>query len=200
MIEWGVAGRALYSAAGSGDAYLVKDLAESALLAVADGLGHGPEAAEAARAALGLIDTHARESPLTVLHQCHRLLRTTRGAAVSMAAFASGGVLTWLGVGNVAGFLLRQVDGRPSWDELPLHRGVVGYKGAEPLVITEMLVRPGDTLVMTTDGIRWHPDEGSVIADVPPQAAAKQLLRRHGTGNDDALALVARYRGDAQDE
>jgi negative regulator of sigma-B (phosphoserine phosphatase) len=54
MLDWAWAGAAL-EGDESGDACLVAPLPHGALLAVIDGLGHGPEAAVAAREATSLL-------------------------------------------------------------------------------------------------------------------------------------------------
>src|SRR6267154_948379 len=64
LIEWGVASRALPGEALSGDLHFVKQVATGAVVAVVDGLGHGAEAATAARAAVTALDRHAAESPV----------------------------------------------------------------------------------------------------------------------------------------
>jgi hypothetical protein len=57
-----------------------------------------------------------------------------------------------------------------------------------------VLLSPGDTLVMATDGVR-----SGFAADLPlhgsPQALADEILARDGKRTDDALVLVARYLG-----
>ena len=47
-VEWGVAGRAIASETESGAGYVLVPHATGFLAAVVDGLGHGPEAAQAA--------------------------------------------------------------------------------------------------------------------------------------------------------
>ena len=56
-IEWSVAVRSLDSE--SGDQYVVTPRSDGVLVGVVDGLGHGPEAAVAAKNAVGLIAEHA---------------------------------------------------------------------------------------------------------------------------------------------
>ena len=49
----------------------------------------------------------------------------------------------------------------------------------------------GDTLIITTDGVRWDPYQGTLRAD-PTDVVARQLLEQNAAGDDDALVLVAR--------
>ncbi|HMH83340.1 MAG TPA: hypothetical protein VK531_10750, partial [Gemmatimonadales bacterium] len=57
-------------------------------------------------------------------------------------------------------------------------------------------VAAGDTLIFATDGIKEGFAE-QLPADATPQQQADHILTRHGKGTDDALVLVARYRGGA---
>src|SRR4051794_39540545 len=112
LLEWGVATRALAGQPESGDRHLVEPFPGGALLAVVDGLGHGEEAAEAARAAVAALAGHAGEAVTAAVERCHRELRNTRGVVIGVASFdAAGGTMTWLGVGDVDGVLVRAQPG-----------------------------------------------------------------------------------------
>jgi len=195
LLEWGVATLALPGETESGDLHLVEPFKDGALVAVVDGLGHGREAALAARTAVATLKKHAQESVITLVKRCHEELRATRGVVLSMAAFnALEGTMTWLGVGNVEGILLRvESDGKAPYESLLLRRGVVGGR-LPPLNATILPVFRGDTLILVTDGIRsgyeprWSP-RGT------PQQTADQILAQHNTETDDALVFVGRYAG-----
>src|SRR6266480_4928793 len=170
LIEWGVASLALPGEAESGDRHLVTPVGTGVLVAVVDGLGHGAEAASAAKAAVAALERHATESPAPLLERCHRALKGTRGEVMSVAAFSRHDQsMTWVGIVGA---------------ELPrLH----------PVVLA---IAPGDTLFFATDGIREGFAEG-LSPEAAPQQLADQILARHGKGTDDALVLVARYLGGA---
>src|SRR5207244_6040706 len=91
-----------------GDAHAVVEWSGGALVAVVDGLGHGGEAAIAARTAVATLAEHADEPVVPLLQRCHRQLRGSRGVVMTLASCQEAtGEMTWLGVGNVEGFLLR---------------------------------------------------------------------------------------------
>ena len=174
---------------------LVRPLPQGALVAVADGLGHGPEAVEAARRAIGLLEESVGEHPLRSVRRCHEGLAGTRGAVLSLAWIdGAADAMTWIGVGNVEGVLLRaDREASPAQEQLLLRAGVVGRQ-LPTLLASIVPLSPGDTLVFATDGIR--PDfAGDLRIAEPPEQAAHRILARHGTGTDDALVVVARYRG-----
>ena len=197
LIDWGVATLTLPGERESGDLHLVKPVRAGVLVSVVDGLGHGAEAAAAARAAVAALNRHAQESVLPLLQRCHQALAGTRGAVVSVALFdRADGSMTWLGVGNVEGVLLYADAGeRRGRERLVTRGGIVGSE-LPPLRAEVLAVAPGDTLILATDGIQsGFADDLAVEA--PPQQLADQILTRSGKRTDDALVLVARYVGDA---
>jgi phosphoserine phosphatase RsbX len=196
-MAWGVATRALVGQAVSGDRHLVAPFPHGVLLAVIDGLGHGEDAAAAADIAVARLARHAHESVLSLVRRCHEGLKATRGVVMSLASVnAPDRTMTWLGVGNVEGLLLRaDVRDSPAREAILLRGGVVGYQ--LPSLRASMLpIRRGDTLVVATDGIRDGFAEGLPLRD-PPQQIADRILARFGKDTDDALVLVARFVGDA---
>jgi serine/threonine protein phosphatase PrpC len=195
VVHWGVATLALAGQTESGDLHLVAPVEHGVLVAVVDGLGHGEEAAAAAKLAVHTLEQFVEEPPLSLVQRCHAALRGTRGVVMSLARFdARRGAMTWLGIGNVEGLLHHA-----HWAERSARAGLVtrgGIIGSElPAVQAAVVpVEVGDTLVFATDGIRGgFTDDISVSED--PQRLADHVLSRHGKGTDDALVLVARYLG-----
>src|SRR5205085_193860 len=77
-----------------------------------DGPGHGADAAHGARMAAAILEAHSEEPPLALILRCHEALRSTRGVVMSLAALdAARRSMTWLGIGNVQGILLRDSGG-----------------------------------------------------------------------------------------
>lgn len=192
VIDHGVATLTLPGQTESGDRHVVAAGGHGVLVAVVDGLGHGAEAAGAARDAVRVLERHAGESPRALLERCHEALQGTRGVVLSLACFdGPGHSMTWLGVGNVEGVLLR--GGSPARATLVTRGGIVGWQ-LPPLRPQVVAVAPGDTLLFATDGIRSGFAQ-RLPADASPQQLADHVLAHHATGNDDALVLVARYLG-----
>lgn len=193
VIEWGTAGRGLE--VESGDLDVVVTFPQGALVALIDGLGHGPDAAQASRAAASVLQANAQAPVLELLQRCHEALRKTRGAVITLASFnARDATMTWAGVGNVDGALLRPTGRRwTAASAIALRGGVVGYQ-LPPLRADTQEISPGDTLVLATDGIRSGFTEGLVL-EQPPEEAARSILDRFGRTVDDAHVVVARYLG-----
>lgn len=191
-IETGYAGSAL-EPPESGDLHVVFGVPQGALVAVIDGLGHGPEAACAARLAKAALEGDARRPLAEIVRGCHEALRGTRGVVLSAAVidvFTSSS--SWVGVGNVEGVLLRE--GRSVAAIVP-RGGVLGHRLPELRIVSVPLV-PDDVLILATDGIRSGFLEGLDLS-ASAQQIADTILRLHGRGSDDALVLCLRYFGGA---
>ncbi|MDT5140897.1 MAG: hypothetical protein QOE48_897 [Mycobacterium sp.] len=196
-IEWAAKSRPLPGQYVCGDRSIAIDVnGTGALIGVLDGLGHGPEAAEAANFGVDVL-SDARTEPLDILAQrCHRALSSTRGAAMTLARidFRSD-TLSWIGIGNVtADLVAKHPAGVEVRSSARLAGGIVGFRMPEVLVPQEVPIRPGDLLVIASDGIAEdYLDDLDFAA--PALVIADQILHSHAKDNDDALVLTARHRG-----
>jgi negative regulator of sigma-B (phosphoserine phosphatase) len=188
----GIAGAAHEGETRSGDVAVFAPTARGGLVCVIDGLGHGPEAADAAELCASVVRANAEAEATDLLEACHQALLETRGAVMTAAWFdLEAGRLSWAGVGNVDARLVRS--GPELREEVALvFGGVLGYRMPRVRPATMPLER-GDLLVMITDGI-----DGAISPALTgggtAQARANRIPERHGTGTDDSLAVVLRYR------
>jgi hypothetical protein len=199
LVDWGVAARPMLGQTVCGDLHLVKPFDRGALLAVVDGVGHGDEAFSASQIAVALLKKNAGDSTIALVKSCHLALASTRGVVMTLASLnETENTLTWLGVGNVEGRLLRAGSAITHTSEsLLLRSGLVGYQLPE-LHFGVVRIRQGDLLIFATDGIQAAFDEGINLTE-SPQKTADRILTRHFKGTDDALVLVARYLGRQHD-
>jgi len=188
ILDWSVAVHKLAAVTESDDLHLVMPFPSVTLVAVIDGLGHGAEAAEAARIGASILEACPQKSIIFLMEQCHKYFKKTRGTAMSLASFNMlNGTMTWLGVGNVEGILFRNgACTRPHYKSLLLGAGIVGCHLPQLHVTV--------TLILTTDGINYKFSQ-EVKLNEQPQQIADHILAHHANGNDDAMVLVARYRG-----
>jgi phosphoserine phosphatase RsbX len=195
LIEYGVAKFVLPGQSESGDHHLVCCRQSGILIAAIDGIGHGEEAGIAAKAAVSLLKTRADEPVISLVQKCHESLRLTRGIVLSLASIDPlHGMMTWIGVGNVRGALMRTGASKGIVEqELLLRAGVVGSQ-LPPLQAAVLPIAQGDTLIFATDGVRSEFVK-SLSALEAPQRAADRILEQYCRGNDDALVLVARLTG-----
>jgi anti-sigma regulatory factor (Ser/Thr protein kinase) len=163
---------------------------ETTTLLVADGLGHGPEAAEAAVEAVRLFHRFNGHRTPVLLEYIHGGLRATRGAAVSVARFQPGsGKMIYSGVGNVAGIIatngeLRRMVSMP---------GTAGHN-ARKIQAFEYPFTAG-LVILHSDGIasNWTLDRYPNLAARHPTLIAAVLYRDLTRHRDDATVLVAKW-------
>ncbi len=174
---------------------MVEPVHGGALIAVIDGLGHGVEAARAASIARGTVVKCAGEPIEIVLEHCHRALRGTRGAVMTLVHINEHQEkLTWMGVGNVEGRIWPAVAGHTLVRQAPpLRGGVVGY-ALPKFRSTTLPVTRGDLIILSTDGISCSFHDEFMLSG-PVQQIADNIIEKHWMGRDDALILVARYLG-----
>lgn len=177
----------------SGDLSLIKRVGKGTLIAVVDGLGHGQDAASAAHAAVATLDRYSRQPLAELVQRCHEALVGMRGVVLGLAYLdPQAATMTWLGVGNISGMLLRADAGnRPARITLVPNAGFIGAEQTRPTTRSVPLAL-GDTVVFFSDGIRDGFAESLVLTN-SPQEIADFVISRHVKGNDDALVVVARY-------
>jgi negative regulator of sigma-B (phosphoserine phosphatase) len=191
-LDRGLAAAAHEGETRSGDVAVFVPTSAGALVSVIDGLGHGPEAADAAERCADVVRANAEASAQDLMQICHESLLQTRGAVMTVAWFdLEHSLLSWAGVGNVDARLVRS--GPELREEVALvFGGVLGYRMPRVRPATMPLER-GDLLVMITDGIDAAISP-ALAGGGSAQALAGRILDRHGKGSDDALAMVVRYR------
>lgn len=195
FVESGVAKFILPGETESGDQHVICPNHEGVLIAAIDGIGHGAEAAGAASIATSVLKAFAHEPIISLVDRCNDELRRTRGVVISLAYIdATRGMMTWLGIGNVQGVLMRAGARKGTVQEMLLLRGGVVGSQLPPLQAAVLPIKPGDTLAFATDGVRDEFAE-SLSALEGPQRAAERILEQYRSGNDDALVLIARFIG-----
>lgn len=158
---------------------------------MADGLGHGPSAAEAAHAAVRCFSGSEHTAPADMLAQMHAALRPTRGAAVALAQIdPRAGEVRFAGVGNIAGALCgpdatvrRMVSHNGTAGHIAKHMREFVYPFAEATL-----------LVLASDGLltNWRLDGYPGLLSHHPSLIAGVLYRDFNRGRDDVSVLVCR--------
>jgi anti-sigma regulatory factor (Ser/Thr protein kinase) len=172
-----------------GDACALRRDGEVVTGLIADGLGHGPLAATASRAAVRSFLDAAPGSPGVLLAGVHRALQGTRGAAVAIAQIRTGTELCYAGIGNIGGHLFSGEQRR----RLTSMPGIVGGNARPPREF-DYTLDPDTVVVLHSDGVSEKltvPATGGLRRRTPMVVAAT-ILRDHGVRNDDAGVLVLR--------
>jgi anti-sigma regulatory factor (Ser/Thr protein kinase) len=175
-----------------GDAWGLKKGRTGTTLVVADGLGHGPDAAAAARCAIEIFHRHEDASPKEILESVHLGLKHTRGAAVSIADLdEERRVAVFAGLGNVSGYVCEKGAQRR---QLVSMNGTAGMEGGRTVFREFSYPWPEDAvLVLHSDGVASHWDLGDYpgLAGRGPSLIAGVLFRDCCRGNDDATVMAA---------
>lgn len=173
-----------------GDAWTVVETEDGMTVLVADGLGHGPEAARASLAAVAAVAHRPEAAPAHLMHDLHDALRGTRGAAAAIAHLDfTARELRFTGVGNIAA-AVHDGDARR---HLVSHNGIVGNNMRKAQEFS--LGWPDDALlIMHSDGIgtRWDLKNYPGLASRHPSLIAAILYRDFARARDDATVLVIR--------
>ena len=178
----------------SGDEWRAFADGEIGSIMVADGIGHGEAAAEAARLAGEVFQRHRALAPGLVLARLQEALIGTRGAAVAVARLDLGAnLLAYCGIGNISGGII--ADGA-SRGLVSLH-GIVGSTPRRPQEFSYPFPR-GALAILHSDGLgtNWSLARYPGLAERHPSLVAAVLYRDFARRRDDVTVVVARARGD----
>ncbi|MEV6959981.1 ATP-binding SpoIIE family protein phosphatase [Streptomyces sp. NPDC051207] len=178
----------------SGDAWAWVRHEDRLTLMMADGLGHGPEAARASTAAVEALREAARLPPGEMLRRLDAALSGTRGAAVAVAQVDTrAGRLRFAGIGNVGARLCQG----GTWRHLTSRPGIVGVHRRATLREEETEWGPDRLLIMHTDGLpsRWTPPSDERLWETDPAVTAAVTIRDASSSarpvrDDTAVAVL----------
>jgi anti-sigma regulatory factor (Ser/Thr protein kinase) len=171
-----------------GDGHAVLEGARGVAMLVVDGLGHGPSAHQAAVAAVDAAERSPRLAPGEYIDAIHRVLKSTRGAAVAVAQLdEAAGQITFAGVGNISCVVV-DGDGNHS---MPSMNGTVGHE-MRRIQEFQTPFPPGAMMLMHSDGIqtRWRLDHYPGIRPRDPSLAGAVIFRDYLRGRDDATIVT----------
>lgn len=161
------------------------------LVAVLDGLGHGPHARRASDEGVAAIGRMIDADLGTILRCCDSALRDTRGAAVALARFDFQALVAqFVGVGNVSAILSGARKRRLA--SIP---GIVGT-GLPALQVEHVPMLSGGFAALFTDGLDPlfdHNEPDVLQSDRAVQDIAQRLVQSQGRVNDDVGICMVRW-------
>jgi anti-sigma regulatory factor (Ser/Thr protein kinase) len=172
----------------SGDGWLLEASGEYRAVMVVDGLGHGPNAARAARAAIEAFTAHPSATPGALMQICHGALAATRGAAGAAARVAPAKRHgSFAGVGNIA----CRVEMTGERRQLVSHSGTLGHV-MRRVQEFEFDFPAGALLILQSDGLttRWTIEDYPGLSAKHAGLIAGVLYRDHNRGTDDVTVVV----------
>ena len=174
-----------------GDAWCASIEADRQVYIMADGLGHGAIASDAAQEAMQAFRRSRGGPPKEILLTVHEALRKTRGAAVAIAEILpEQRVLQYAGSGNIASTIC--CTGRSknlvSMNGTPGHNMGTVQQFTYPWTDESILLMHSDGL-----GTRWNLTEYPGLSSRDPSLIAGVMYRDFSRKRDDATILVAGY-------
>jgi anti-sigma regulatory factor (Ser/Thr protein kinase) len=175
-----------------GDTWRIADRGSVWSVMVADGLGHGPLAATAARAAAQAFIQRAFDDPASVMQGVHGGLAGTRGAVAACARLHTAEArVEYAGIGNIYGSIV-------GWERargMVSHNGTLGMQIPRPRQFAYDWAR-GELVVMHSDGLsaRWNLADHPGVYTHHPAIIAGVLYRDAARKRDDATVVVVRYQ------
>jgi anti-sigma regulatory factor (Ser/Thr protein kinase) len=176
-----------------GDAWAVRAEGDSIMMMVADGLGHGPDAALASSAAVRVFDQTPATAPAALIEKMHLAMRATRGAAVAVGRLdLQANAIRFAGIGNISATVIDHGARR----QLVSHNGIVGNNMRKVQEFEQPWPADGLGLyIMCSDGIstQWDLQNYPGLQYCHPALIAGILFRDFARGRDDATVLVVKY-------
>ncbi len=189
-MDYAVYGRPCLGERVSGDFGLVIEHEGLLFLAIADIVGHGPEAHVVAVEARKFLVGSWTPDLTETMKRLHEVLKGGRGAAVGLATLEiDSGEVRYAGVGNT---VIRRLGSQEA--RLFSADGNVGETLRTPREQSLRLAKD-DVLALYTDGLRtnFEVDDYPQLRYERAAAIAKTLVSRFGRSYDDATCLVVRY-------
>lgn len=171
-----------------GDAWFCSQTAERTVAVIADGLGHGIGAAEAANEAISIFQLRATLGPADILSYIHDALKKTRGAVAAVVEISlATGKLTYAGIGNISASMIAAGGSR----SLASHNGTLGIT-VQRIQEFQAEWNPDSVLVMHSDGLqtKWDLRSYAGLISRHPALIGGVLIRDFRRTRDDASVVV----------
>lgn len=175
-----------------GDAWEFFDGPGKFMITVADGLGHGPEAAKASRPAVEFLRDSNPPDLIPAIKAAHEKLRLTRGAAAAVCELSTtSGSARFAGVGNISAV----ISGGIKDQHLVSMNGTLGHAMRTLQEFSYAWPEHG-ILIMHSDGLnsRWRLEDFPGLSSRHPALIAGVLFRDFFRGRDDATVVVVKSR------
>lgn len=171
-----------------GDAWHLSVHAQRLTLTLIDGLGHGPQAAEAAEAGTAMAAAKGAIDAEAMIAHLHTAMAGSRGGAVGVAT-VDGEAISYAGVGNISGTVLSE-EGTRGLASMP---GIVGgqFRKAQTF---RLHASQGSLLLLHSDGLqsRWNLRDYPGLMYRHPALIVAVLQRDFDRDRDDVGIVAVR--------
>jgi len=177
-----------------GDGFSIRKEGTRIKFMLADGLGHGILANQAAETAIQSFEQNSKHhEPSEILRYIHADVKKTRGLVATVVTLDTKEKdIRICGVGNIA---TRIYNGIVLKNNMP-YNGIVGLNIPVTLNNTVTPMEKYQTIVLCSDGIttRWDIMKYPSILKYDPLIIAAAIYRDHGRKTDDMSVLVAKIK------
>lgn len=169
------------------------------LILAVDGLGHGPDANEAASQSIASFRNNAAYSPAETLRQIHSDIRRTRGAVGAVLHInKKSPEVQFCGIGNINGkvFSITTSKTITVTKNLISYNGILGHNIPNTVHNQLTAMNPGQLLVLHSDGVksRWDLNKYVDLHRHDASLIAALIYRDFNRGTDDTLVIVAKSK------
>lgn len=179
-----------------GDGYAVLGKGHDLYLMAIDGLGHGPQAHEAAKQVAEAFRLAPGPDPANALRSIHESVRRTRGAVGFLAHIIDSRHLSYCGVGNIAGKLFSTEGGSigTAYKNIISYNGIIGHNIPGSLHNQQLEWSRNKLLVLHSDGLksRWDLSKYPNLHRHHASTIAAVIYRDFSRHTDDTLVLVCK--------
>ncbi|WP_442915773.1 SpoIIE family protein phosphatase [Leisingera sp. SS27] len=194
-IDWAVAQASKAGCTVCGDGYLLRRAGGRLLVALADGVGSGPHARDAANACLAELAAGPVGGIAELFTAAHARLQGSRGAALAVALIDPGHeTVEWAAVGDVEGIICRMQTVSTDSSAVMQKGGTLGVHFPGIYCQSQKFPRQ-HVLILASDGISRQFRNALPFIQVPPQEWASSCLDEFGRENDDRTILIAAHCG-----
>lgn len=175
----------------SGDGLTYRKTGPKTSILVADGLGHGPQAKEAADAAIEAFEESEEHDPVGLIRRMNEYVRKTRGLVGTVATIDTERQQVALcGIGNVATYLYKGLERR----NYICNNGIIGMNIPGRLDNQQLPMEKYAQLIFCSDGIKtkWDLNSYPSVLKYDPMLLAASIYKDHARRSDDMTILIAK--------
>jgi anti-sigma regulatory factor (Ser/Thr protein kinase) len=174
-----------------GDAFYAKHTRDHLKLFLGDGLGHGPEAANAVNAAISAFKLCPEESPVEIIRFMDKAVKKTRGLVGTVAIF-SFKEKQWkiCGVGNIS----TKIQSSAGVKNHLSYNGIIGMNIPKTMNDQVVPYEHNQYLMMCSDGIKskWDTSKWPSIFRCDLSVITTAIYKDFARGTDDLSVLVCK--------
>lgn len=194
QIDWAVAQAAKEGCTACGDGYLLRRAGGRLLVALADGVGSGSEARDAASACLQELAAGSVRGIAELFEAAHGRLKGSRGAALAVALIDTDQAsVEWAALGDVEGVICSLRPGSKDSSAVMQKGGTLGvhFRG----VLCQMQkFPPQHVLVFASDGVSRRFRDAFPRTPVLPREWVPSCLSTYGKECDDRTLLAVAHQ------